>query len=139
MEIERLCALIQEYQSRVQEAVNLFGEHKNMNPLYWRSELLPRRGFIDEAQTLSYYFHGIGCQVELPSGPVDWDWGHEERIDGFDEWRLCQFAEEGTTNFPEFVDKENLEAVFAEAVSQGLIKKLYLQHHDSLYYFTSTE
>lgn len=136
MEIERLKALIKEYQSRVQEAVSLFVTHKNINPIEWMQEKLPQIGFLDSEKTIKYFFHGIGCRVDLPSGPVDWDFGYGDRHDGFDVWRLWQFAKEGTRNFPEFADKDKLEAVFAEATAKGIIKKLHKEHHDDLSYFT---
>ena len=135
MSIERLEAFIKEYQSRVQEAVSLFAMHKNINPINWRQEGLPQVGFVDPSRRIKYFFHGIGCLINLPSGAVDWDFGYGERHDGFDVWRLGQFAKEGTANFPEFADEQTLDTVFAEAVSKGIVKQLYKDHHDPLYYF----
>ncbi|HEX8832863.1 MAG TPA: hypothetical protein VF719_01620 [Abditibacteriaceae bacterium] len=136
MKIDRLTALIEEYQSRGQEAVALFTTHKNINPINWRQNDLPRIGFIDPEKKVKYVFHGIGCCVHPPSGQVDWDFGYGERHDGFDIWRLWNFAEEGTKNFQEFADEQIIKATFADAVAKGLVSQRHIQHHDSLYYFT---
>src|SRR6185295_8225991 len=97
--LERLVSLINEYQIKVLEAADLFKKHKGIAPdelMYWRQAGLPREGFVDPEQTIEYFFHGIGCRVSLPSGEVDWDFGHDGRLDGFDAWRLGCFAEDAT-------------------------------------------
>ncbi len=133
---ERFTELIFAYQTRVREALALFEQHKGITQLMdWRRNGLPRAGFVDPAQTIEYYFHGIGCCVDLPGGPVDWDFGHDGRTDGFDSWRLWQFADEGTPDFPEFKHKETLETAFAEAKAQGVICRPYRDRQDRLYYF----
>ena len=125
--IEQLIQLIHEYQSRVQEAVELFGRYKGLgrpqNPLEWSFSGIPKTGFLDPSDKIAYFFHGYGCCVQLPSGRVDWDFGAEGQIDGFDIWRLHEFVEEGTQNFPEFLDKETLKSVFSEAEAKGLFHK----------------
>lgn len=39
-----------------------------------------------------YYKHGVGCDVRLPEKSVDFDFGENGEIDGFDAWRLAKFA-----------------------------------------------
>ncbi|HWP54384.1 MAG TPA: hypothetical protein VN476_09595 [Pyrinomonadaceae bacterium] len=98
--LERLFAFIEEYQLRVREAASLFHTHRNVdNPMYWRHAGLQQTGFIDSAGTIEYAFHGIGCRVGLPSGEVDWDFGHDGRLDGLNPWFLWQFAQYGTDRF----------------------------------------
>jgi hypothetical protein len=125
--IERLIQLIHEYQSRVQEAVALFEHYKGLSqpqhPLEWQSSGIPRSGYLDPGEQISYFFHGYGCCVHLPSGIVDWDFGREGQINGFDVWRLDEFVKRGTQNFPEFRDEKVLEDVFAKAKSNGLFHK----------------
>ena len=134
---ERLIQLIHEYQSRVREAVELFEHHKGLkrpqHPLEWQSSGISQEGFVDPGEQIAYFFHGYGCCVRLPSGKVDWDFGEEGQIDGFDVWRLYDFVKYGTQNFPEFMDEEVLKAVFAEAEWEGLFHKSdyilsYLKH-----------
>lgn len=125
--IERLIQLIHEYQSKVQETVELFEHYKGLkrpqHPLEWQSSGILQSGYLDPSKQISYFFHGYGCCVHLPSGRVDWDFGQEGQIDGFDFWRLYEFAERGTQNFLEFRDEEVLKSVFAEAESKGLFHK----------------
>lgn len=133
--IERLIQLIHEYQSRVQEAVELFEFYKGLkqpqHPQNCQSSEIPQSGYLDSSEQIYYFIHGYGCCVRLPSGSVDWDFGQEGQIDGFDVWRLYAFVERGTQNFPEFRDKKVLTTVFAEAESKGLFHKSdYI-----LYYF----
>ncbi len=125
--LEQLIQLIHEYQVRVWEAVELFEYYKGLklphHPLDWRSSGIPQKGCLDPDGKISYFLHGFGCCVYLPSGRVDWDFGSEGQIDGFDVWRLHRFAEQGTQNFPEFRDEKVLKSVFAEAECQGLFHK----------------
>ncbi|MBD2123618.1 DUF6896 domain-containing protein [Trichocoleus sp. FACHB-262] len=125
--IERFIQLIHEYQSRVREAVELFEGYKGLkqpqHPLEWQLSGIPQRGYLDPSGKISYFFHGYGCCVCLPSGQVDWDFGREGQIDGFDVWRLSNFVEKGTQNFPEFRDEKLIKAMFAEAESKGLFHK----------------
>ncbi|WP_431078424.1 DUF6896 domain-containing protein [Pseudomonas siliginis] len=37
---------------------------------------------------IEYELHGIGCAIHFPTESVDFDYGSNNRIDGFDEWRL---------------------------------------------------
>lgn len=133
--LERLIAFINEYQLRVREAASLFQTHQNLeNPIYWRQAGLPQIGFIDPARTTEYAFHGIGCRVGLPSGEVDWDFGHDGRLDGLNPWFLWLFAQNGTDSFPEFKDKKHLDAAFDAAISHGLIARSLVNRQDNLFY-----
>ena len=67
--------------------------------------------------------HGYGCCIHLQSGRVDWNFGSEGQIDGFDLFRLHEFVHKGTQDFPEFRDEAMLTAIFAEAELKGLIYK----------------
>ena len=41
---------------------------------------------------IPYFKHGFGCKVKLPRGAVDFDFGEQGQINGFDLWRLLDFA-----------------------------------------------
>jgi len=120
--LERLLALINQYQARIQEAVSLFQKYKDLEtPVYWRLNGLERIGFIDPDKTIEYRFHGVGCWVKLPSGEIDWDFGRGDGNDGLKSWFLYMFAKYGTDDFPEFKDKALLDIAFNEAISQGIL------------------
>lgn len=43
---------------------------------------IPQRGFVTDGVT--YELHGVGCSVYLSEICVDFDYGPDERVDGFD-------------------------------------------------------
>jgi hypothetical protein len=140
--IERFVKLIQEYQAAVLEAASLFEKYKGVtqnNLSRARFEGLPNDGFLDPEQTIEYYFHGVGCCVTYPNKMVDWDFGNNGRLDGFDAWRLWVFAKEGTNNFPEFKQQEAINKAFREAEIQGIIYKQNWVNKDNLYYLSSAQ
>jgi hypothetical protein len=137
--LERFIQLIYEYQFRVKEAIDLFDRYKGLkqpkHPLEWQVSGISQTGYLDSDSKMFYFLHGDGCCVHLPSGRVDWDFGIDGQIDGFDLFRLDEFVDKGTENFPEFRDKQKLKAVFSEAESKGLI----LQSDYILYYLNNIE
>jgi hypothetical protein len=138
--IERLIEMIKEYQASVLEAAALFEKYKGVAQSELarsRFEGLPIDGFLDPHETIEYYFHGIGLCVTFPDRVIDWDFGYDGRLDGFDLWRLKLFAAEVTDRFPEFEEKETLDKTFREAATQGLIERRYKEFQDRLYYLSS--
>lgn len=125
--LEQFIQLIYEYQAKVREAVELFNRFKGLkqpqHPLEWQMSGIPQKGYLDPDGKIFYFLHGYGCCIHLLSGRVEWDFGSEGQINGFDIWRLHEFAEKGTQAFLDFRDMATLQSVFAEAESKGLIKK----------------
>lgn len=72
---------------------------------------ITRTGKIDGLK--HYAFHGIGLYARLKNCEVDFDFGLGDRIDGFDSWRLNQFAQSRT-------DKKKLWT--QEKIQNGLEK-----------------
>ncbi|HEX8286877.1 MAG TPA: hypothetical protein VF556_02720 [Pyrinomonadaceae bacterium] len=140
--VKRLIEMIQEYQASVIEAALLFEKYKDIAQSELarsRFEGFPREGFLDPEQTIEYNFHGIGLCVTFPNRDIDWDFGYDGRLDGFDMWRLWIFATQGTNHFPEFKEKETLEKAFKEAENLGIFHKQFKHFQDDLYYLSSTE
>jgi hypothetical protein len=130
-----LIEFIREYQMRVREAALLLQTNKGLDsPMYWRQAGIEQMGFLDTERQIPYQFHGSGCRVGLPSGEVDWDFGYDGRLDGLNPWFLWCFAQEGTDNFPEFMNKVSLDEAVSAAVSQGLIHRPFMALQDNLYY-----
>lgn len=78
---------------------------------------------------ISYRKHGYGCEVALPSGNVDFDFGENGEIDGFDTWRLISFAGERLNAYG-FSNEVELKKHFDEAVSAGsLVYSGYILHY----------
>ncbi|WP_309741664.1 MULTISPECIES: DUF6896 domain-containing protein [unclassified Chamaesiphon] len=128
---------IYEYQSKVKEAIDLFERYKGLeqpkHPLEWQASGISQLGYLDPEGKIFYFLHGYGCCVNLQSGRVDWDFGSEGQIDGFDLFRLHEFVNKGTQDFTEFRDEAILKAIFTEAELKGLIYK----SDDILYYLAN--
>jgi len=126
----RLGKLIKEYLAAVQAAVSLIAEAGIALPesdRAWCINGIPGTGLLSGG--VSYRKHGYGCEVRLESGGVDFDFGREGETDGFDVWRLADFAADRLGSFG-FTSRDELEAVFADAVSAGEISASgYILHY----------
>ncbi|WP_455827497.1 DUF6896 domain-containing protein [Pseudomonas graminis] len=123
MKTQTLENLINEYLAQVKKATDLLEQRfgtKNILGL-WRSRQIPRRGAITEDVT--YELHGIGCSVYLSEICVDFDYGPNERVDGFDSWRLYMYACEVPHKYKEFTNKDFLDLEFCEYLKKGRAKK----------------
>ena len=85
--------LIREYVSHVRYCASQMREHFGVQNLLagWRDGRIPKRGEITDGG-LSFSFHGIGCTVEMRDCSVDFDFGPNGDVGGFDAYRLAQFA-----------------------------------------------
>jgi len=73
---------------------------------------------------VEYQFHGIGCLLIFSDREVDFDFGPENRTDGFDLWRLTEYTLSCPEKYPEYKDKDKLKQDFENAVQQEMITKL---------------
>jgi hypothetical protein len=111
--------LITEFQSRVRDAVALMYRSGMMMPhssFAWSRADIPETGFLDGG--IKYLKHGAGCEVQLETGPVDFDFGDSGEIGGFDLWWLTKFATDRLPFF-EFESAEQIEQSFEAAVAHG--------------------
>ena len=124
MKTQTLEDLISEYLEEVEKATNLlelsFGT-KNILGL-WRSKQIPQRGKLSDDAT--YELHGIGCRVYISEKCIDFDYGPDGRIDGFDSWRLYIYACEVPKKYKKYTNKTTLEREFSEYVEKGKAKKI---------------
>ncbi|WP_416364935.1 DUF6896 domain-containing protein [Pseudomonas sp. NFX183] len=124
MKAHTLENLIAEYLEHVKKATDLlecsFGT-KNILRL-WRTNKIPRCGKVNGDVT--YELHGIGCCVYLSEICIDFDYGPDGRVDGFDAWRLYMYACELPCKYKKYTDKESLEREFNEYLKKGKAKKI---------------
>ncbi len=124
MKNQTLENLIIEYLAQVKKATDLlelsFGT-KNILRL-WRSNKIPQKGAVTDDVT--YELHGIGCCVYLSGVCIDFDYGPDERVDGFDPWRLYMYACEVPRRYKKYTNKESLEQEFSEYLKAGKAKKI---------------
>lgn len=127
--------VVRSFQADVQRGLALFRQHAGIDDLLtWRSRRLPLSGHLDPEQRHHYSFHGIGVCLQLaPELHIDWDFGHDGRMDGFDHWRLQQFIDE-RPELQQILPVASLQAAFDAAIRDGSIVSPWRAQHDSLYY-----
>jgi hypothetical protein len=111
----RLARLIGDYQKRVSEAVAMLvavGIPRPSSNLAWAVSDVPGKGTL--AGGFTYYKHGYGCAVHGPVWGVDFDFGDEGQIDGFDAWRLYDFAQRRPTEYG-FNSEKEIEGAVKDA------------------------
>lgn len=115
----RLFKLVRDYQRAVARAVallNAAGVPRPASNNAWALAQIPPEG--DLAEGCHYHKHGYGCAVRAPSWHVDFDFGDTGQIDGFDLWRLQDFADARLAEYG-FKSEEELEEAFGAAVAAG--------------------
>ena len=117
----RLLTLIYEYLAATKSAVELMAQSGIELPssnLAWASNRLPGTGAL--VGGIRYRKHGYGCEVFLPNGSVDFDFGVNGEYDGFDPWRLRSYAEGRLVEFG-FSSEQEIDDLFEAAVLSGAL------------------
>jgi hypothetical protein len=128
----RLSKIIGDYQQRVAEAVAMLEASGILRPssnTEWATNGVKGRGPLPNGFT--YHKHGYGCAVDGPAWGVDFDFGDAGQIDGFDAWRLFDFARERLAEYGFESEKEIESAVRLAAQARELAYSGYI-----LYYVT---
>jgi hypothetical protein len=98
----------------------------------WMHRQVPQRGILSDGS--AYQFHGIGCCIERTDGlDVDFDFGPGGRADGFDAWRLWQFAKQFPTQYPDFQQREHVEKALSGLADEGIVSPSGADHDNLLY------
>jgi hypothetical protein len=121
---EGLARLIDDYKAAVAAAVDLMAKSGIERPdtaLEWMERPMEQYGFFEGG--VAYFAHDRGCEVGLPSGVVDFDFGPDGEVDGFDCRRLAQFAE-GRLEDYRFSALHGLTAAFRDALASGAIVEI---------------
>ncbi|WP_446739719.1 DUF6896 domain-containing protein [Pseudomonas sp. TH15] len=95
----------------------------------WRSKKIERCGEIING--IQYELHGVGCAIHFPTESVDFDYGSNNRIDGFDAWRLYIYASDRPLKYKKYCDKKIVEKELNEYIASGRIEKM--SPSDNLY------
>jgi hypothetical protein len=113
--------LIREYQGVVRTLVAaLQGAYGQQDLLAaWHRGEIPKDGSIGE---IEFSFHGVGCRGTVGGIEVDFDFGPDGRIDGFDAWRLWLFATQSPAKYSRFQGREELEAALDALERKGEIE-----------------
>ncbi|PWK99434.1 hypothetical protein C7431_102237 [Pantoea allii] len=130
---ENLYRLITDYQDSVQIALKLMhrsGIKMPSSSYGWIKYNIPSVGELEGG--IKYYKHGAGCQVELDSGIVDFDFGEQGEIGGFNSWWLTSFAGKNLTAYG-FRNYDDVEGHLKKALND---EELIFPDLD-LYYFAN--
>lgn len=105
---DRLRPLIDDYKSTVARAVDALdatGIPRPASTTEWVGYDVPGRAELVGGG--EYFIHGFGCAVRLPDISVDFDFGDDGQIDGFDWSRLLSFA--GSRLFKRYGIRDEIE------------------------------
>lgn len=97
---ENLFRLIGDFQDKVHLALKIMyrsGIEMPSSRSKWIESCIPNSGELDGG--FKYYKHGAGCQVELNSGSIDFDFGENGEVGGFNCWWLACFAGENIKSY----------------------------------------
>ncbi|MHC8319417.1 DUF6896 domain-containing protein [Pseudomonas sp. GB2N2] len=129
--------LIDDFLAQVEKATDLlelrFGTKCILR--LWRAKEIPQRGEI--LGGINYELHGVGCRVYFPKACIDFDYGPDERVDGFDVWRLYIYACEVPLLHSKYVDQDAIKRDLDEYISLGKVEKK-LGSMSSLYFKNKT-
>lgn len=88
----------------------------------WRSGNIERCGEVIDG--IEYELHGIGCAIYFPTDSVDFDYGSNNRIDSFDEWRLYIYATDRPLRYKKYTNMKFLERESKTYIDARRIKKM---------------
>jgi len=116
----RLQRLIDDYKAtvvRAVEALEATGIPRPTSTTEWTAYDVPGRGELNGGG--KYFIHGFGCVVWLPDLVVDFDFGDDGQIDGFDWSRLLMFAGSRLRTYYDIEDEASLRLLFDAACRDG--------------------
>ncbi|MDP3069841.1 MAG: hypothetical protein Q8N18_06105 [Opitutaceae bacterium] len=68
-----------------------------------------------------YNKHGFGCAIRYSTGAIDFDFGANGELDGFDASRLWRFSKASKRDYG-FATEKEIFAEISEAVSRGKLR-----------------
>jgi hypothetical protein len=121
---ETLDILINDFISMVESSTLIFERKFGTRDIrrLWRTKAIKRCGRVTRG--VKYELHGIGCRINLSTGSVDFDYGPNGEINGFDTWRLYNFACERPSKHRKYCDKETIKKELKEYIELKKIKKM---------------
>ena len=96
---------------------------------------IPRQGSFDIIK--NYSFHGCGLYAKLKDKEIDFDFGDNNRTDGFDAWRLKRFADSMPKLYQMFNSEELIQIELDKLVQMRKIHKPGSFPGSSNYYWTN--
>lgn len=131
---EKLACLVFDFQEKILVALKIMHRSGIPMPLscnHWIELDIPISGELDGG--VKYHKHGAGCLVKLSSGDVNFDFGKQGEVGGFNLWWLILFAGENLSTYG-FNSKDEVADCLSEALEKG---ELVCPDGD-LYYIANT-
>lgn len=132
-----LLKIIHDYQLSVKKGVSEMQEYYSTKELLkgWKSKRIPKSGKLPSG--IEFDFHGVGCFLEIEGVETNFDFGPEDRYDGFDLWRLTYFMKSRKNASDNFYLKnsELLEIHFNDMEKNKIIYRPNWFPGTTLYYF----
>ena len=118
--LDELLSLIRDFRIAVAATVAQLQQELGEDDLLggWRQHRYPQGGPLRDGA--KYQFHGIGCCVTRNDLDVDFDFGTDGRIDGFDAWRLYRFAEQRPESYPHLQEWDAVEGGLEMLLRSGI-------------------
>lgn len=129
-----LFKLIKDYQESVQSALEVMQRSGIPLPRSWHDWLhleIPQEGFLNNGAR--YYKHGIGCCITSSTISIDFDFGENGEINGFDAWRLFSFAGSELADYG-FRNLNDIQTKINDELANGAILQ-----DDSMNYYISAD
>jgi hypothetical protein len=136
IEMKGILKLINDYQNAVKFGVEQMQKEFNTKQLLraWGSKAIPKEGVLKSG--IEYDFHGVGCMLTINNLDVDFDFGPDDRCDGFDAWRLGLFVNERPRLYKRYFENEQLlKNDFQELIEKNIVIKPGWFPGSSLCYF----
>ncbi|WP_192564098.1 DUF6896 domain-containing protein [Pseudomonas gozinkensis] len=116
--------LIIDFLTKVDSGTRLLEEYFGVRDIrrFWHTKAIKRCGKVTGG--VKYELHGIGCFIHLPKETVNFDYGPNGEINGFDIWRLYNFACDRPSKHKKYCDEEIVEKEFKEYINLNKIKKM---------------
>jgi hypothetical protein len=141
--------IIQNYITRQKFVAKLLKDNFNINHAKEKDKRkVPGHGALPKNPEWKYKFHGIGCELtNTQTGEVvDFDYGDNGELGGFDDWKLSLFVREEIKlgklpekNYNYFSNESNWEKILHIFVMKGIVEKSRSLFSLNLYFLTEKE
>jgi hypothetical protein len=128
--------VIEEYVKCARAYISKMQKHFGSRNLLieWREGRIPKRGQIGD---IAFVFHGVGCTVNTPSSSIDFDFGPNGTVGGFDAFRLSSFANSLPSSHDRTVTENDFQKCLARLQERGIVIAPRLDPSPHLLYFAS--
>ncbi|WP_414432637.1 DUF6896 domain-containing protein [Alcanivorax sp. IL2] len=124
--------IISEFQEKVAEANEILKKYLDTDEPHKWGPPIEQAGILGGKH--KYFFHGVGCTVHISKNDiVDFDYGADGRIDGFDAWRLYGFISARRGKYPH-VHESDIDEWLKDAIQANEVKKSESREYGNLYY-----